>query len=328
MAVHPLYMEQATNAIGDLLTGLGRTAMTNPVHRLKFYDTDQDWSTKTFSEADMARLNKWYIDTHGEGNLDLVKFVGMMQDLRPEALKAYRRAIETTVGSEGFESGLGGASVLTWLHTYTVLAYREGILYEIISARYRGATKAQVADTLSIAWLHSGTVGITAAAEAAKEYMQSWDESDPAPGMAFPDGWAADPDAFRAGLDFSNMNAITDAELRSLEEWHLRVQGSVPDYVTVLARHYPVLLKVFRARYETVLTECVLPKEMIPVLFMSTAAAKQNADALRRSAIMAKTFGVTKSQALHALGVVQRLLGDLFSDAAFSPIADLLDDWA
>jgi hypothetical protein len=301
--------------------------MNTPAHQSKFLNTEQDWSTSTFGEADMARLNKWYIETHGQDNLDLVKFVQFMSDLRPEAFKAYRRAIETTVGPEGFESGLRGASAFAWLHTYTVLAYQQGILYEIISARKRGATKTQVADTLSVAWLHSGTVGINAAAEVAHEYMRSWDENEPAPGMTFPEGWAADPDAFRSGLDFTDMSTITDAELRSLENWHWRVQGGVPKYVTFLARQYPVSLKVFRARYETVLTQCSLPKQMIAVMFLHTAAAKQNADALRRSAIMAKTFGVTSGQALHALGIIQRLLGDLFSDAGFGPIADLFEDW-
>ena len=302
--------------------------MSGAHHHSTFLNTDQDWSTRTFSEADMARMNRWYVDTHGQENLDLVKFVEFMAELRPEALKAYRRAIETTVGPGGFESGLGGASAFTWLHTYTVLAYPQGILYEIISARRRGATKTEVADTLSIAWLHSGTVGINNAAEVAHEYMRSWDENEAAPGMTFPAGWSCDPDAFRSSLDFTDLNTITEAELRSLEDWHRRVQGAVPAYVSFLAKEYPVLLKVFRARYEAVLTQCSLPKQMIAVLFLHTAAAKQRPDALRRSAVMAKGFGVTKGQALHTLGIIQRLLGDLFADAAFEPIADLFEDWA
>jgi hypothetical protein len=301
--------------------------MSSAAHQSKFLDTEQDWSTSTLSRADMARMNKWYIDTHGQDNLNLVKFVEFMAELRPEALKAYRRCIEMTVGPQGFESGLGGASAFTWLHTYTVLAYPQGILYEIISARRRGATKTEVADALSIAWLHSGTVGINTAAEVAHEYMRSWDENEPAPGMTFPAGWARDPDAFRSGLDFTDMTTITDAELGALEDWHRRVQGAVPTYVSFLARQYPVALKVFRARYETVLTQCSLPKQMIAVLFLHTAAARQRPDALRRAATMSKAFGVSKGQALHALAIDQRLLGDLFGDAAFEPIADLFEDW-
>jgi len=42
---------------------------------------------------------------------------------------------------------------------------------------------------------------------------------------------------------------------------------------------------------------------------------------------MAKTFGVTRGQALHTLATSQRYLGDLFGDAAFEPIADLFDNW-
>jgi hypothetical protein len=66
---------------------------------------------------------------------------------------------------------------------------------------------------------------------------------------------------------------------------------------------------------------------MVALFFLHTAAARQRPDALRRSAIMAKEFGVTKGQVLHTLGIVQRLLGDLFSDSAFEPIADLFEEW-
>jgi hypothetical protein len=301
--------------------------MSGAAHQSKYLTTAQDWSTTTFSEAETARMKQWYIDTHGEENLDLVKFVEFWEELRPEALKAYRRAIETTVGPQGFDSGLGGASAFAVLHTYTVLAYRQGILYEIINARSRGATKTEVTDVLSIAWLHSGTVGINNAAEVARDYMRSWDPDEPAPGMPYPAGWARDPDAFRSGLDFTDMTTITDAELRALQDWHRRVQGAVPAYVSFLARQYPVALKVFRARYEAVITQCSLPKQMIAVMFLHTAAFRQRPDAVRRAATMAKAFGVSKGQALHALANAQRYLGDLFADAAFEPIAGLFEDW-
>jgi hypothetical protein len=301
--------------------------MSGAGHQSKYLTTEQDWSTTTFSEAEMARMKKWYLDTHGEDNLDLVRFLEFWAELRPEALKAYRRAIETTVGPQGFDSGLGGASALTGLHTYTILAYPQGIVYEIINARSRGATKTEVTDVLSIAWLHSGTVGMNTAATAAREYMRSWDPDEPAPGMPYPAGWARDPDAFRSGLDFTDVTTITDAELRALQDWHRRVQGAVPAYVPFLARQYPVALKVFRARYESVIAQASLPKQMIAVLFLHTAAFRQRPDAVRRAAAMARAFGVSKGQALHALANAQRYLGDLFADAAFEPIAGLFEDW-
>jgi hypothetical protein len=302
--------------------------MSDTGHKSKQLTTEQDWSTTTFSEAEIARVKQWYSDTHGENNLDLVKFVEFWSELRPEALKAYRRATETTVGPQGPDSGLDVAIVfMMFLHTYTAIAFQKGILYEIISARSRGATKAEVTDVLSIAWLHSGTVGINNAADVAHDYMRSWDPAEPAPGMSFPAGWARDPGAFRSGLDFTDMTTITDAELRALQDWHRRVQGEVPAYVPFLARHYPVALKVFRARYESVLTQAVLPRQMIAVMFLHTAAFRQRPDAVRRAATMARAFGVTKGQALHALATVQRYTGDLFTDAIIEPIADLFDDW-
>ena len=305
----------------------GKSEMSGAAHHSRYLDTGQDWSAGSFSDAELDRMSQWYVGTHGEGSLDLVQFVEFWAELRPEALKAYRRAIETTVGPEGFDSGLGGASAFAVLHTYTVLAYPQGVLYEIISARSRGATKAEVTDVLSVAWLHSGTAGMNTAAAAVREYMRSWEPAEPGPGMPFPAGWAADPGAFRAGLDFNDMTTVTGAELEALENWHQRVQGAVPAYVPFLARHYPVALKVFRARYESVLTQCSLPKQMIAVCFLHTAAFRQQPDAVRRAAAMAKAFGVTRGQALHALASAHRYLGDLFADAAFEPAAALFEDW-
>jgi hypothetical protein len=306
--------------------------MSGAAHQGTYLTGGQD----TFSEAEMARMNQWFIKAYGQQNLDLLKFVEFMAELRPEALMACRHAIEAPAGIPGFDGGLGGVSAFTGVHTYTVLAYRQGILYEIINARSHGATKTEVTDVLSIAWLHSGTVGINNAAEVARDYVRSWDPDEsapgvepgkPAPGMAFPAGWARDPGAFRSGLDFTDMTTVTDAELRALQDWHRRVQGAVPAYVSFLARQYPVALKVFRARYEAVITQCSLPKQMIAVMFLHTAAFRQRPDAVRRAATMAKAFGVSKGQALHALANAQRYLGDLFADAAFEPVAGLFEDW-
>jgi hypothetical protein len=303
-------------------------------HESKYLTTDQDWSSNAFSEPEMARMKKWYVDTHGEENLDLVKFLEFWEDLRPEALKAYRRCIETTVGPAGFESGIGGCSAFTWLHTYTILAYPQGVLYEIINARSRGATKAEVTDVLSIAWLHSGTVGMNTAAISALDNMRRWNPDEPAQGIPhpaegipYPAGWTTDPDVFRSGLDFTDMHSISDAELNSLEDWHRRIQGVVPAYVPFLARHYPAALKVFRARYESVITQTSLPKQMIAILFLHTAAIRQRPDAVLRAATMARTFGVTKGQALHCLATDHRYLGDLFADPTFEPIAGMFEDW-
>jgi hypothetical protein len=308
--------------------------MVSEPHQSKYLATGQEWSTTSFSDEEMSRMRKWYVDTHGEDNLDLVRFVEFWSELRPEALKAYRRCIETTVGPDGFDSGLGGASALAVLHTYTVLCYPQGVVYEIINARGRGATKTEITDVFSIAWLHSGTVGINVAATASLDYMRRWNPDEPsdgmphpAQGMPWPPGWSRDSAAFRSGLDFTEINTITDDELHSLEDWHLRVQGEVPPYVRVMARHYPVALKLFRARYESVIAQCSVPKQLIAVLFLHTAAFRQRPDAVRRAAFMARAFGVTKGQALHTLGNSQRYLGDLFADSAFQPVADLLEDW-
>jgi hypothetical protein len=85
----------------------GKNDITSASHESEFLNTEQGWSTGTLSEADMARINNWYIDTHGQENLDLVKFVQFMTDLRPEAFKAYRRDVPSR-GHGGNGSRLSG----------------------------------------------------------------------------------------------------------------------------------------------------------------------------------------------------------------------------
>jgi hypothetical protein len=179
-----------------------------------------------------------------------------------------------------------------------------------------------------MAFLHSGPYGMNTSAAAAAEYLETWDDSG-APGLTWPEGWAVDPEAFRCGIDFQRVEGATDVSpehIAKIEEWHRTVQGEVPGYVRFLARHYPLALLAFRARYETSMTG-TLPKQFIALCQVHLAACWVRPDALRRALHMARTFGVAKDHVVQILALAMLYLGDVRTDAALEGVDQMLVAW-
>jgi hypothetical protein len=287
------------------------------------FTTGLDWSKGDFSDEQRESISKWYADTHGEGNLDLVRFVPFMLKNNPGALKDYRLWVENAAA--GF--GLDGADVpppaiaMMFLHYYVTLAYPEGILYEVIAARYWGATKAQIQELLAFAWLHSGPFGINTASRAVDEYMDKW-EADDVPSIRWPEGWVPDPELFRAGLDYSSP-VLSEDERERLEAWHLEWQGEVPPYVEFLGRRHPKGLKLFRRRYEGAIGG-TLPKQLTPLLEMHLALLQSRPDAARRAAAHAKRLGATDAQLLQTATTCIVCLGGNCMDVLAESLGDLM----
>jgi len=250
-----------------------------------------------------------------------------MLHLRPDALKRYRRWVEVTPAGFGLENPIPAPAMgMMWLHYYCVSCYPQGILYEVIAARHWGARRSEVADTITVAWLHGGPFGANTTAGVVADYMDGWANEPEGAGTAWPEGWAPDADAFRSGITLDSENRISAEDLGRLEEWHRRVQGAVPAYVPFLARHYPLALKAWRGRYENAMAG-TLPKQLIALLQVHVAAMQKRPDAVRRSVTMARSFGVKKDHVAMTLANTQVYLGDLAMDAAVEGVVDLLDGW-
>ena len=58
----------------------------------------------------------------------------------------------------------------------------------------------------------------------------------------FPDGWAPDTAAFKAGLDLSTTD-FTDQDRTALNDWYMRNGGEIPKWVTFMGKHRPEFLK-------------------------------------------------------------------------------------
>ncbi|MEW1823119.1 hypothetical protein AB0323_20340 [Arthrobacter sp. NPDC080031] len=201
---------------------------------------------------------------------------------------------------------------------YSLLGFETGVRYCVHSGQQAGLSKAQSLETIAMAFMHCGPRGMELIANALSDY--EWIEQPDNPAK-FPDGWAVDREAFASGLDFSDP-VMSSAELGMLRDWYQENYGEIPCYVDFLGRYKPELLKGYRNRFENTLYH--LPKQMWPTTQLFFACLSRNREGIRENVLLAKAFGVAKSDVLTIIGnslvygemeaaeLVQRSAGDIF----------------
>jgi hypothetical protein len=250
--------------------------------------TNPDVTTQ--EEIDAYRAE--YLGTN-KGLLDSFEF---WLEFRPDVLKRHKartRHFRTTR-----EPDRPLVQILAAIHQYTIAAFDEGIAYEIRLAQSLGATRSDILDTLSVAWIHAGHRGMYAAAAYAG-YLRAYEETEPVQASRFPDGWAFDPTAFDSGMDFSSREA-TPEDMAALEGWYRRTVGEVPPHVGFLARHRPGLLKAYRDRYEHAIRDS-LPSQMLPYLLLNHDVVRGFSGGIRENVLLGRALGMTREQLLDAV---------------------------
>lgn len=286
------------------------------------FSTGLDWlAVNEVSEDERASLAEWYAVTHemdtGSSELALTGFVDFWLRERPDVLKAYRRSIEATCG---FGDALpAGAVGLIFLHQYTMVAYESGVLYEVIASRVWGASRAQVIETLALAFLHGGPHGMSVATRSAGSYLAEWQVDGDESTIDWPSGWSFDESMLRSGVDFSVME-LTDSDLRSLKAWHERMEGEVPAYVDFLAERNPQALKAFRQRFEHAIRGA-LPIQMVALFLLHTAAVRGEKGALRRAMHMAQQMQIEERLVNHTLSLPHIYVGHVSWDPIVASVS-------
>jgi alkylhydroperoxidase/carboxymuconolactone decarboxylase family protein YurZ len=267
------------------------------------------------TDAEIAAFRDEYRSTN-KGLLDSFEF---WLEFRPDVLK--RHKARTRHFRSAIEPDRPLVGILAALHQYAVSGFAEGIAYEIRLAQSLGATRADVLDTLSVAFIHSGHPGMYATARYA-DYLREY--ADPEPGAGYPDGWSHDPDAFRSGMDFSTREA-TRQDTAALLQWYRTTLGEVPAHVEFLAAARPNLLKAYRDRYEHAIRDA-LPQQMLPYLLLGYNTVRGFHDGIRENVLLGRALGMTPEQLLDAicqgvlhagiesLGIVNQAAGDLLED--------------
>lgn len=239
---------------------------------------------------------------------------------QPEVLKRHRLQARWTPGDEGLRLPLHGT--LGFLHLYAILGYPFGIQYETQHSRSLGASKEAVLQTLEIAFIHSGPRGMHAASDGIQDGLDVSDHSSLDNHAIFPSGWTRDPSAFHTGLHYDEPQ-LTDSEWKSLSAWYESIIGEVPNYVSILAKVRPGLLKAHWARVEYAM-EGPLPAQMYPFLLLHFNVARAFAPGIREAFLLGRGLGMTDDQLFDSIGWGM-LYGGPESIGALRELTSLLD---
>lgn len=267
--------------------------------------------------SEVAQFRAYYDQIKKEQNLSYEFWL----QFRPDVLKRHKaRTVAYTLGPRS------ACGALAALHQYIIVAFRDGIRYEMELARSLGATQSDVLDVISIAFVHSSHPGMYEVYTLA-DYLREFGSTRGA--NAFPEHWRFDTTALSSGMDYGSLDCSPD-DLAHLYDWYERCLGEVPKHVTWLGRTRPELLKAYRNRYEHAIRDS-LPVQMLPYLLLHYNVIRGSRDGIRENVLLASYLGMSKleiensicSAVLHAgaeqLSVVYEAAGDLLERLPLTP---------
>ena len=241
---------------------------------------------------EIANFRRFYDRVKG-GSLPSHEF---WLEFRPDVLKRQRARVRQN--HVPGERSLPLAHALAYIHLYAVMGFEYGIKYEILLSQAGGATRAEILDTLAVAFVHAGPRGFHYVQSGSVEVLRTY--VDPPPVEKFPAGWTFEPKAFDSGMDYTRPDA-TPEDMRRLEDWFQRTSGEVPRYVRFMMKNQPGLLKAYRNRLEHAIRDA-LPKQMLPYLMLQLNTTRGFADGIREAVLLGRGLGMTKAQLIEAIG--------------------------
>ena len=148
----------------------------------------------TQDEIDAHLTRRW----RNRGPLYAMSSISIMLDHRPDFAKLHRRGAAMFGRPSPTDELVGG---LGNLHTYIHLGFEPGILNEVRNRQRQGVSRAQFLDLFMMAQLSAGIRGLQHIYNAVGILLSDFQDRPATP--PFPEGWAPDSDAFKAGLDLS-----------------------------------------------------------------------------------------------------------------------------
>jgi hypothetical protein len=301
--------------------------MGSPGTGADFMEMGLDFDSEPFTEQEREKLLGWYRTEHGLEDLSLVSYMAFLIDHLPGPYKRMRQHAQATMADRDGVSLPLLAYVLFYIHSYAAIDFPKGVFYEIMSARHLGAPKQLVLDVLGYSYLSAGPRGMNAASELSDAYLRDW--ADP-PGLkpaGWPQGWGPDPDAFRAGIDYSTPD-LTAEEIQQISAWHQRMHGVIPRHVELFGRLHPRAYKLQRIRYEKA-AGTVMPAQLAPLLTLHLATLRLQPQIMRQSLHQARTLGCRRHHVVQTIeaGLRQMMVHPLYMEQATDAVGDLLTGW-
>jgi hypothetical protein len=252
----------------------------------------------------------------------------IMLDHRPdyaryfyEGLRTFRTRLEET-GTETSNPVQLTITSFQHLPMYILYGWETGIYNEFRHLQSRGLSKAQLMELVMFAQLQAGMRGLQLVYNAVGKHLPDWRDG---PGeVPLPPGWAADPQAFKAGLDLS-VRELTAADRSAITTWYEATIGYVPNSVTFAMTYHPEFYKWHRARWEVIFQ--TLPKQTAPYVMLRQHMLTGNTEALREAVLLGKAWGVTREWTVHGLMVSAFYTGFEALYAAHTAVQDVFEQW-
>jgi hypothetical protein len=247
-------------------------------------------------------------------------------DLRPDVLKRLLNYVHQIHASETF------SCPLPYLNIYTVGGWGEGAEY-ILNLCSPGTfmtgvgySRDAIIETLALSFYLAPTWGTVIVADTLRNALAGYEEPEPDSPSPYPEEWRVAPDELKAGLDYSTPD-LTEADIKALTDWYLRVCGEVPASIKLYARYRPQLLKAERNRWENIVRRG-LPNQMFAFLLIHYEVWRQNAAGTRDALLLARGLGMSKEHAVDAVWYGGSFLGGTGTIGAVAePVEEILEAW-
>jgi hypothetical protein len=296
---------------------------------------------KTYAAPDVAQIDGFgpealdeFVDARRAHGLNVDRGWGLMYqstadsimlDNRPdyaryfyEGLRTFRTRLEHT-GTETRNPVQLTITSFQHLPMYILYGWETGIYNEFRHLQSRGLSKAQLMELVMFAQLQAGMRGLQLVYNAVGRNLPDWSDG---PGeVPLPEGWAADPEAFKSGLDLT-VRSLSDADRRAVTDWYERTLGYVPGSVAFAMRHHPEFYKWHRARWEIIFQK--LPKQTAPYVMIRQHMLTGNHDALREAVLLGKAWGITREWLVHGIVVSAYYTGFEALHTAFDTLRDVI----
>ena len=183
------------------------------------------------------------------------------------------------------------------LASYMMLGWETGIFNQFNLQRRNGLPKEQIMEVVMFTQLYAGMRGLGHVYRAVGDMLPAFGEPPGAPAQ-FPDGWAADPDAFRCGLDLST-RAFTEQDRRAITEWYESTIGYLPESIDFGLEAHPEFVKMNRAKWETAIE--ALPKQVAPHVMIRLNMMSGNVEGLREAVLLGKAWGMSREHVVNGI---------------------------
>ena len=206
---------------------------------------------------------------------------------------------------------------------YMDLGWETGLRNEFYVLWRNGMSREELMELVMFGQMYAGMRGLGHVYHAVGDWLPMM---PPPPKEApYPEGWAADNEAFHCGLDLSTRE-LTAADEKALTGWYEETIGYLPKSIMFGLKHNPRFVKLNRARWERTLKR--VPKQMAPYVMLARHTITGSVEGLREAALLGRAWGMTADLVVRATTNTSMYFTNFEGlYAVQSALDELLDGW-